>query len=140
MEREPVVGDTLRQNGFPESEMINRDKHGAVVELAQRHAEEGHRQDAGRKRQVGSVHPGEAGVDAVQAACVGFEGLSSGPHVRVVPGAPCFLLIFQAFPCGGIFTSFRAAASRRAGGAVFSETNRSNTSGASCRTPGASPA
>jgi len=35
MEQEPVVGDTLRQNGFPESEMINRDKHGAVVELAQ---------------------------------------------------------------------------------------------------------
>jgi transposase len=36
MEQVPVVGDTLRQNVFPESEMINRDKHGAVVELAQR--------------------------------------------------------------------------------------------------------
>jgi transposase len=34
MEREPVVGDTLRQNGLPEREMINQDKHGAVVELA----------------------------------------------------------------------------------------------------------
>jgi transposase len=36
MEQVPVVSDTLRQNGFPESEMINRDKHGAVVELRQR--------------------------------------------------------------------------------------------------------
>jgi len=35
MEKVPVVGDTLRQNGFPESEMINRDKRGAIVELAQ---------------------------------------------------------------------------------------------------------
>jgi transposase len=36
MEAEVVVNDTLRQHGFPESEMINRDKHGAVVELAAR--------------------------------------------------------------------------------------------------------
>jgi transposase len=34
MELEPVVNETLRQHGSPESEMINRDKHGAVVELA----------------------------------------------------------------------------------------------------------
>lgn len=34
MEQEAVVSDTLRQNDFPESEMINRDKRGAVVELA----------------------------------------------------------------------------------------------------------
>ena len=34
MEPEAVVKDTLRQHGIPESEMINRDKHGAVVELA----------------------------------------------------------------------------------------------------------
>ncbi len=33
MELEPGVNDTLRQHDFPESEMINRDKHGAVVEL-----------------------------------------------------------------------------------------------------------
>jgi len=36
MEHEAEVIDTLRQHGFPESEMINRDKHGAVVELAGR--------------------------------------------------------------------------------------------------------
>ena len=36
MEVDAVVNDTLRQNGLPESEMINRDKHGAVVELAKR--------------------------------------------------------------------------------------------------------
>jgi len=34
MEPEEVVKDTLRQHGIPESEMINRDKHGAVVEFA----------------------------------------------------------------------------------------------------------
>ncbi len=36
MELDAVVNDTLRQHDFPESEMINRDKHGAVVELAGR--------------------------------------------------------------------------------------------------------
>lgn len=36
MDLDPVVNDTLRQHGIPESEMINRDKHGAVVELANR--------------------------------------------------------------------------------------------------------
>jgi transposase len=36
MEQEPVVADTLGQNVLPESEMINRDKNGAVVELANR--------------------------------------------------------------------------------------------------------
>jgi len=34
MENEAIVGDTLRQNGLPEREMISQDKHGAVVELA----------------------------------------------------------------------------------------------------------
>jgi hypothetical protein len=36
MENVAVIGHTLRQNDFPEREMINQDKHGAVVELAGR--------------------------------------------------------------------------------------------------------
>ena len=35
MENETMMGDTLRQTDLPEREMINRDKHGAVVELAE---------------------------------------------------------------------------------------------------------
>jgi len=34
MENGTMMGDTLRQTDLPEREMINRDKHGAVVELA----------------------------------------------------------------------------------------------------------
>ena len=34
MENDPVMRDTYWQTDFPEREMINRDKHGAVVELA----------------------------------------------------------------------------------------------------------
>jgi hypothetical protein len=34
MENEAMMGDTLRKTDSPEREMINRDKHGAVVELA----------------------------------------------------------------------------------------------------------
>jgi transposase len=36
MENIAVLGHTLRENNLPEREMINRDKHGAVVELAGR--------------------------------------------------------------------------------------------------------
>jgi transposase len=36
MENDPVMRDTFRQTDLPEKEMINQDKHGAVVELAGR--------------------------------------------------------------------------------------------------------
>lgn len=35
MENGTMMGDPLRQTDLPEREMINRDKHGAVVELAE---------------------------------------------------------------------------------------------------------